>query len=704
MPAQAPPETHRSRSEEQAPPETHLFLAGCPRSGTSAVTFLLNEHPQIALGFERFKRTRAQLEPFHFAPAQFFSPVLAETDIRGELLYRRLHERWCGGAVTVIGDKVPLYWRVLPELLERFPRGRFVLLVRDPHDVAASFDRRARDPEDWWPTENDRSLAVKMWCEALARVRDAEREGHGERLFLLPYEPLLAGEERWLHALLAFIGLSSTARVRSEHERLVKRWSARRSEPAEPGLASYIEAHRDPALEEWARARMEGQLERSLALEASVSRLVGPTGKEDEVLLAKTQLEEDETLLAQARLDKDEAPSVQARLDQDEAPLLAAQLGERAREQEELLEAMRRPGARGADEVEVLERRLLEQGKELLRRGERLRRVPPPAPELRVTFILPHQRQTTGGVYVIEQFARHLATQGLAVALAVRAGGETPRPVPGVEVRCAERLAPDALPAGDVLVYPADMRDAPLLRDLPAAAGRPVMLFQGYGTPGSPVVEANLAAADASVAIAHWLVDVALSYGTPCAYVPQGLDCAIFHSTSPKRSPRRVSLMTHSLDWKGLADALEALALVRRARPDVEVVAFGTEPVEDVDSFLERPTRSEVAALLRSSAVHIVSSWEEGFGLTGAEALACGAALASTDTKGSRDYAFPETTALVSPPRDPAALAHNVLRLLEDPGLRQRLVATGQHQLRTVMPPWPEAARRMALAFGAFAA
>jgi glycosyltransferase involved in cell wall biosynthesis len=96
--------------------------------------------------------------------------------------------------------------------------------------------------------------------------------------------------------------------------------------------------------------------------------------------------------------------------------------------------------------------------------------------------------------------------------------------------------------------------------------------------------------------------------------------------------------------------------------------------------------------------VHVVSSWEEGFGLTGAEAIACGAALATTDTKGSRDYALHESTALVSPPRDPEALAHNVLRLLDDLDLRRRLVATGQRQLCTVMPPWPEAARRMAFA------
>jgi glycosyltransferase involved in cell wall biosynthesis len=703
--------------------ERHLFIAGCPRSGTSALAFMLNEHPQIVLGFERFKRVRAQLDPFHFTPAQFFAPVAAETDIRGELLYARLRARWARGTVTVVGDKVPLYTRVLPQLLERFPRGRMVVMVRDLEDVAVSFRRRAADPRDWWPAENDHRLAVQMWNEALAAAREAERCGAGERIFLLPYEPLLAGDECWLDALLAFIGLPPTERLRTEHQRLAAEWRARDAgrsgdgdegdggrsgdeddggrsgdgrgggrsgdggesdavrvgeggRPGESELLAYVETHRDPELRVWARARMERQLEQ-LPSPAAAGRQTG-----------------------------------------EEAPLVEQELSERAREHRELLEQMRSPGQRDPREVEILEGRLLGAAHELVLRDERLRRlagsalpaaanaVARPAPRgarveerARVTFLVPHQRPTTGGVYVIEQFARHLAAH-LEVSVMVREG--VPRPLAGVEVRAAPRLDAAALPAGDVLVYPADMRDAALLFDLPADRGRPVMLFQGYGTPGSPVVEANLSVAASAVAVAHWLVDVALGHGAPCAHVPEGLDREVFAPGPPAcERPPRVSLMTHRLDWKGLTDALEALALVRAARSDVEIALFGTERVngvEGVGSFLDSPSRPEVAAMLRSSSVHVVASWEEGFGLTGAEAIACGAALATTDTKGSRDYALDGQTALVSAPRDPRALARNVLTLLDDADLRARLVSTGQRQLQTVMPPWPEAARRMELA------
>jgi glycosyltransferase involved in cell wall biosynthesis len=449
-----------------------------------------------------------------------------------------------------------------------------------------------------------------------------------------------------------------------------------------------VERHRDAELAQWAEERMQRQLQ-----EAGTPR-------------------------------KPEA-------DEEEAPLSEGELGERERERAQLLEEMRRPGRRAQDELEVLERRYVEQAGELARRGERLARAGGAGAgtagagtagagtgagtagaaassaaandaQLRVTFLAPHQRTTSGGVYVIEQFARHLA-ESHEVCVAVR---ERPsRSIPGVEVRWAEHLDGDTLPQADVLVYPADMRDGALLRELPAELGRQVLFFQGYGTPGSPVVEANLAAAREALAIARWLQELALARGIPCAYLSQGLDRSVFFP-GPAQHERalRVSVMTHHLDWKGLEDALQTLALVRAQHPDLQVTFFGTEPVagvgalEALGAYVARPSRPEVAALLRGSAVHVVSSWEEGFGLTGAEAIACGAALATTDTKGSRDYAIDGHTAVVSAPRDPPALARSVLALLDDVELRVRLVAAGQRHLRTAMPPWEETARRMALA------
>jgi hypothetical protein len=667
----ASPVAERNGRDVGSIAERQIFIAGCPRSGTSALVFLLNEHPQLAIGFERFKRVRANLDPFHLRPAQFFSPLAVETDIRGELLYERLRARWDSGRVTVIGDKVPLYTRVLPQLLRRFPAGRVVVLVRDPLAVATSFRRRASDPNDWWPAENDHRLAVEMWNEALASSREVERRGDGDRVFLLPYEPLLAGDERWLEALMDFIDLPSHPLL-VEHRQLAAAWRERGSGHAhDADLIAYVEAHRDPVLAAWAHTRMELQLGGVSAADPD-----GPIRRPSEIGDKSSTATAEQSLIGQTDW--------------------------RVLERKQLLEEMRSPGHRRVDELDILERRLLEQTGEIARRGERLQglatrdRSSPPRLDGRVTLILPHQRQTTGGVYAIEQFSRHLV-EHVEVSVLVR--DSSTRPIPGVRVCSAAELDSSTLPRADVLLYPADMKDAERVLALPRSVGRPVMFFQGYGTPGSPVVSANLDAAQEGVAVARWLVEDALKHGTACTYVPHGLDRDLFACGPPTHERRaRVSVMTHSLDWKGLADALAAISLVRSVRDDVEVIFFGVEPVVDAGVFVESPTRAQVAALLRSSAVHIVASWEEGFGLTGAEAIACGAALATTDTKGSREYALDGHTALVSAPCDPRALADNVLRLLEDADLRERLVVTGQRHLRSVMPPWSEVARRMAFA------
>ena len=64
------------------------------------------------------------------------------------------------------------------------------------------------------------------------------------------------------------------------------------------------------------------------------------------------------------------------------------------------------------------------------------------------------------------------------------------------------------------------------------------------------------------------------------------------------------------------------------------------------------------------------------------EAMMCGTALVTTNTGGSWDYAFNEETALVSPARDPEALAKNLIRILEDDSLRLKLGEMGYQKIR----------------------
>jgi glycosyltransferase involved in cell wall biosynthesis len=310
-----------------------------------------------------------------------------------------------------------------------------------------------------------------------------------------------------------------------------------------------------------------------------------------------------------------------------------------------------------------------------------------------VTFIIPHQRPGSGGVQAIEQFAIAMAPY-LRVHVAVLKGDT--RPLPGVSVK--PLLPIDALPDADVLVLPADLPDVPVLRDAPVRAGQRLVLLQGYGEPQNPVVRRNVEQAGLVVATSRWLTEAASALGARAVHVRYGLDRALWSpgAASSAREPL-VALMTHTLDWKGTDVALAAIARARTRCSRLQVVAFGKRRIDSADEFLEPSPAppEEVASLMRRAAVFVCSSWEEGFGLPGLEAMACGAALATTDTKGSRDYAHHQHTALVSQPGDSAALADSIVALIEDVALRQRLTRTASESVVPHFPTWPIAGTHM---------
>lgn len=321
---------------------------------------------------------------------------------------------------------------------------------------------------------------------------------------------------------------------------------------------------------------------------------------------------------------------------------------------------------------------------------------------LRVTFVTPHRRATSGGVHAIERFASGLADT-MRVALVVQKGA--PGELPGVTVSAGAALEAAQLPDADVLVVPADSGAGERLYEMPRRKGRQVLLFQGYGIPGSPIVTANLERADLVVAVASWLVEDAEAHGARAVHVPYGLDRRTFAPGPPadQRAPV-ASLLVHGQDWKGTADGLSALAETRRAMPETQVRLFGGHRPDSEFPFLGTLDRGQVAELLRRSGVFVCASWEEGFGLPGLEALACGAALATTDTKGSRDYAVHGRTALVSEPHDRDALAANVLKLLRDRSLRASLAAAGCEYVHGNFGTWAQASTYLAAALERFAA
>ena len=146
---------------------------------------------------------------------------------------------------------------------------------------------------------------------------------------------------------------------------------------------------------------------------------------------------------------------------------------------------------------------------------------------------------------------------------------------------------------------------------------------------------------------------------------------------------------TYSLRFVGRGDAHAAI-LDRAARAGL------ADRVR-----IEVRARDELAEVYREADVLLFTSeWDEPFGLTPVEAMACGTPVVGTATGGSATFLVDEVTCLRYAPGDARALADAVVRLADDDELRGRLVAAGTQvagelttdRLADVFATWHEAA------------
>ena len=182
------------------------------------------------------------------------------------------------------------------------------------------------------------------------------------------------------------------------------------------------------------------------------------------------------------------------------------------------------------------------------------------------------------------------------------------------------------------------------------------------------------------------------------AYIPNGIDFATYKCTTPIISGdrHRIGFAARTEPFKGTQDIIEALTIVRQSGySSVKIWGFGRpgfEVPEWVD-YKTRPTDTELCAYHNQSKIFVVGSHYEGWGLPGAEAMACGSALVSTDNGGVRAYAEHEITALLSSPRDPASLAQHILLLLRNDDKRVQIAQRGLQRIEQF--DWDTSIRRM---------
>ncbi len=144
---------------------------------------------------------------------------------------------------------------------------------------------------------------------------------------------------------------------------------------------------------------------------------------------------------------------------------------------------------------------------------------------------------------------------------------------------------------------------------------------------------------------------------------------------------------------KGQRHLIEAAALVVRKVPDARFVIAGEGELRPAlerqikEHHLEKHVllagfRPDVLSLHQAFDIFVMSSITEGLGTSLLDAMAAARPIVATTTGGIPEVVVDGVTGFLVPPRDDAAMAAAIVKLLKDPDLRQRMGQAGLARAR----------------------
>lgn len=215
--------------------------------------------------------------------------------------------------------------------------------------------------------------------------------------------------------------------------------------------------------------------------------------------------------------------------------------------------------------------------------------------------------------------------------------------------------------------------------------GRGFYLVQGYELDGIEEVRAAWRLPLHKVVISKWLEEIAIEMGEGprTSRVPNGIDFDQWGvDLIEERRPIRVGALLS--DKKGGEDILSALRMARATTPGLTAATFGTEApppgLPDWIEYVRLPNPAALRRLYNSCSIFLQASPTEGWGLPATESMACGCALVTYDTGGSREYAVDRRTALVVS-RGAERLSDAIVELAGDRDLRLKLARQGREHV-----------------------
>lgn len=236
-------------------------------------------------------------------------------------------------------------------------------------------------------------------------------------------------------------------------------------------------------------------------------------------------------------------------------------------------------------------------------------------------------------------------------------------------------------------------------------------------------VAAAIAQIDQVVAVSNAMRTACEALATPrrpVAVVANGADTRVFHPRDRAEARRTLGLpadeqivtfvgvLTPRKGIDTLVEALGVLASQPGGAPLLTIAGIG-ELRESLQAraqelgiaerirFVGKIAHDDVPLWMAAGDIFCLPSLSEGLPTVVCEAMACGRAVVATAVDGTPEIVDDGATGLLVPPRDPAALAGALGRLLADPDLRRRFEQEAQTRAQRTYTWAANAARYEAL-------
>jgi glycosyltransferase involved in cell wall biosynthesis len=165
--------------------------------------------------------------------------------------------------------------------------------------------------------------------------------------------------------------------------------------------------------------------------------------------------------------------------------------------------------------------------------------------------------------------------------------------------------------------------------------------------------------------------------------IPHGIDTTFFRPAESASDERLcITVGSKFRDFETLS---EAITIVHEQDPQVRFVAVGADRDkrhvfrDERVEHLREVTDEELRAAYQRAAIAILPLTQATANNALLEAMACGLPVVATGTGGIREY-IGEDGAILCEPRDSSALAHAILRLLDDRPLARRMGARNRER------------------------